>query len=135
MEFRNIKPDCYESDEISDEPEVSNNKYIPLGRWGGGHGGALPVVLSPPKVRVELNIVIGQFYDSWFVSAHCHTRHIIGHVPIIGATKHIFQDAMPIPHSMLRFIQWRLIVRHSAHAVHHQRRGANLAYAGLASQF
>ena len=51
------------------------------------------------------------------------------------ATKHIFQDAMPIPHSMLRFIQWRLIVRHSAHAVHHQRRGANLAYAGLASQF
>ena len=111
MEFRNIKPDCYESDEISDEPEVSNNKYIPLGRWGGGHGGALPVVLSPPKVRVELNIVIGQFYDSWFVSAHCHTRHIIGHVPIIGATKHIFQDAMPIPHSMLRLIQLEYIIQ------------------------
>ena len=52
-----------------------------------------------------------------------------------SAPLNIFQDAMPIPHSMLRFIQWRLIVRHSAHAVHHQRRGANLAYAGLASQF
>ena len=116
--------------------------------WGSGvgHGGAEGAGSSPPKVRVVLNIVIGQFYDSWFVSAHCHTRHIIGHVPIIErlvervcATKHIFQDAMPIPHSMLRFIQyiiqWRLIVRHSAHAVHHQRRGANLAYAGLASQF
>jgi hypothetical protein len=105
--------------------------------WGSGvgHGGAEGAGSSPPKVRVVLNIVIGQFYDSWFVSAHCHTRHIIGHVPIIGATKHIFQDAMPIPHSMVRFIHWRLIVRHSAHAVHHQRRGANLAYAGLASQF
>ena len=105
--------------------------------WGSGvgHGGAEGAGSSPPKVRVVLNIVIGQFYDSWFVSAQCHTRHIIGHVPTIGATKHIFQDAMPIPHSMLRFIQWRLIVRHSAHAVHHQRRGANLAYAGLASQF
>ena len=109
--------------------------------WGSGvgHSGAEGAGSSPPKVRVELNIVIGQFYDSWFVSAHCHTRHIIGHVPIIGATKHIFQDAMPIPHSMLRFIQyiiqWRLIVRHSAHAVHHQRSGTNLAYAGLASQF
>ena len=100
--------------------------------WGGGVEvtvGWRALVLSPPKVRVELNIVIGQFYDSWFVSAHCHTRHIIGHVPIIErlvervcATKHIFQDAMPIPHSMLRFIHWRLIVRHSAHAVHHQRR-------------
>ena len=25
------------------------------------------LVLSPPKVRVELNIVIGQIYDSWFL--------------------------------------------------------------------